>query len=84
VDSQLGQGRAELPAAVAAAGQQPVYLQAGGQSVRGGARKPGAFAEFGQTARGIGNRVQYPHGFVENADTAILSHREILASRMLR
>ena len=58
--------------------------QAGGQAVRGGARKSGALAEFGQTARGIGNRVQYPHGFVENADAAILSHREILTSRMLR
>jgi hypothetical protein len=28
--------------------------------------------------------VQYPHGFVENADAAILSHREILASRIVR
>jgi 3-isopropylmalate/(R)-2-methylmalate dehydratase large subunit len=28
--------------------------------------------------------VQHPHGFVENADAAILSHREILTSRIVR
>jgi hypothetical protein len=28
--------------------------------------------------------VQHFHGFVEHADAAILSHREILASRILR
>ena len=28
--------------------------------------------------------MQYAHGFVEYADTAMLSHKEILASRILR
>ncbi len=28
--------------------------------------------------------MQYAHRFVQNADTAILSHREILTSRILR
>ncbi|BBY96747.1 hypothetical protein MFAL_02140 [Mycolicibacterium fallax] len=59
-------------------------FQARGQPVGGGPRQPGALAEFGQAARRLGDRVQHPHRFVEDADTAILSHREILTSRIVR
>ena len=54
------------------------------QPVSGGAGQARPFAKFGKPARRLGHRVQHAHRFVENADTAILSHREILASRMLR
>jgi hypothetical protein len=52
--------------------------------VCGGPRQSGALAQFGQPAGGLGHRVQYAHRFVEDADTAILSHREILAFRIVR
>ena len=81
---QFGEGGPQPPAALAVAGQQPVHLQSRGQPVRGGPGQSGAVAQFGQPARGIGDGMQYAHGFVEDADAAILSHREILASRMLR
>ncbi len=81
---QLGQCGAEAPPALGVAGEQPVGFQPGGQAMRGGARQTGALAQFGQTARRLGDRVQYAHRFVEHADTAILSHREILASRIVR
>ena len=49
-----------------------------------GARQAGAIAQFGQPAWRLGDRVQHTHRFVEHADTAILSHIEILASRNVR
>jgi hypothetical protein len=53
-------------------------LQAGGQPMRGGPGQAGSCTQLGEPAGGLGNRVQYPHGFVEHADAAILSHIEIL------
>ena len=81
---EFGEGRAQAPSAVGVASQQPVHFESRGEPVRGGPRQSGAVAQFGQPARGLGDGMQYPHGFVEHADAAILSHREILASRMLR
>ena len=59
-------------------------LPARRQPMRGGARQAGAIAQFGQPAWRLGDRVQHTHRFVEHADTAILSHIEILASRNVR
>ena len=65
---------------VGAAVQQPVHLQAHREPVRGGARQAGALAQLGQPARLGGRRPQHPHGFVEHADAAMLSHKQILTS----
>ena len=66
--------------AIVGAGGAP----AAGQAVRGGTRQSRALAQLGKPARRIGDRMQDAHGFVEDADAAILSHREILASRIVR
>ncbi|BEK90086.1 proline dehydrogenase [Nocardia seriolae] len=58
-------------------------LQAHGQPVRGGAGQAGAGAQLVEAAGLLGYGVQDGHGFVQNPDTAMLSHRTILASRML-
>jgi hypothetical protein len=55
-------------------------LQAGGQPVRGGPRQAGPGAQVREPAWSLGDGVQHAHGFVEHADTAILSHIEILYS----
>ena len=61
-----------------------MHLQPDGQPVGGGSRQVGAFAQIRQAARGLGHSVQHSHGFVQHADTAILSHKEILASQNVR
>ncbi len=61
-----------------------MHLQPRGEPVRGRPRQTGAFAQFGQSAGRLGDRMQQPHGFVQHADTAILSHREILAFQIVR
>ena len=52
--------------------------------MRGRARQAGALAEFGQPAWRVGHRVQHTHRFVQHADAAILSHKEILTSQIVR
>ena len=74
VARQFVQRGSQPPAALTVAGQQPVHLQSGGQPVRGRAGQAGAVAQLGQAARGLGDGMQHAHGFVENADAAILSH----------
>src|ERR1700757_812663 len=59
-------------------------LQRSRKTIRGGPGHPGSLAQFGQPARRFRDRVQHDHGFVEDADAAMLSHKEILASRILR
>ncbi|EUA14078.1 transcriptional regulator, IclR family domain protein [Mycobacterium xenopi 4042] len=61
-----------------------MHLEAGGKPVRGGPGQAGAFAQFSQAARRFRDRVQHTHSFVEHPDAAILSHKEILASRIVR
>lgn len=84
VRGQFGEGRPEPPAPIAVAGQQAVGLQARGQPVGGGPGEAGPLHQFGQPTRRLRDRVQYAHRFVEHADAAIISHREILASRNVR
>jgi hypothetical protein len=52
--------------------------------MRGGAGQAGALTQFGQPARRVGDRVQYTHRFIKHADAAILSHKEILTSQIVR
>jgi hypothetical protein len=47
-------------------------------------RQVGAFAQIRKAARGLGHGMEHPHRFVQHADTAILSHKEILASQIVR
>ena len=81
---ELGQRRPGPPAPVRSAVQQSVHLQPHREAVRGGAGQAGAGAQLGQPARLRGRRAQHPHGFVEYADAARLSHEAILTSRILR
>ena len=81
---QFGERGAEAPSPVAVTGQQPVHFEPDGESVRGRPRQVGAFAQIRQAARGLGHGVQHAHRFVQHADAAILSHREILASQIVR
>ena len=81
---QFGQCGTEPPAAITVAGQQPMHLQARGKPMRGGTRQAGALAQFGQPTRRVGHRMQHTHRFVQHADAAILSHKEILASQIVR
>jgi hypothetical protein len=61
-----------------------MHFQSSGESMRGGARKAGALTQFGQPARRLGHGVQHTHRFVQHADAAILSHKEILTSQIVR
>jgi hypothetical protein len=61
-----------------------MHFEAGGQSMGGGAWQTGALAEFGEPAWRVGDRVEHTHRFVEYAYAAILSHKEILASQIVR
>ena len=81
---QLDERGPEPPSALGIPGQQAMNLQPRGKPMRGGPRQPGAFAQFGQATGRLGNRVQQSHGFVQHADTAILSHKEILAFQIVR
>ena len=81
---QLGQRGPRPPLAVGAAVQQTVHLQPHREPVRGGARQPGALAQLGQPDRLGRGHAQHPHGFVEHADPAMLSHKPILTSYDLR
>lgn len=81
---EFGQRGPEPPPALVVAGQQSVHLEARGQPMRGGSGQSGPFTQFGQAARRLCDGVQYAHRFVEHADAAILSHREILAFRIVR
>ena len=71
---QFGQGWPELPSAVIVAAEHAVRFQTGRKSMGGRAGETGAFAEFAERTGRLGNRVEHSHGFVENADAAILSH----------
>lgn len=81
---EFGDGRTEPPVAILAAPQQAMHLQRGRQPVCGGPGQVGSIAEFGQSAGRFRDRVQHANGFVEDTDTAMLSHKEIIASRILR
>ena len=77
---ELGERGPGAPAAVGAAVQQAVHLEAHREPVRRGAGQPGALTQLGQPARLGRGRPEHPHGFVEHADAARLSHRPILTS----
>ena len=81
---QFGDRGTEPPTTVTIAGQQPMNFQAGCQPVRCGPWQTGAVAQFGQSTWRFRDRVQHPHGFIENANAAIMSHIEILASHIVR
>ena len=81
---QFGQRGAEPPSAVFVTDQQPVDFQARGQPVCGGPWQAGALAKVGEPTRRVRHRMQHAHRFVQHADAAILSHREILASQNVR
>ena len=81
---ELGDSGTKAPLPVAVAGQQPVYFQPDGQPVGRSPWQLGAFAEIRQAAWGLGHRVKHAHGFVQHADAAILSHKEILSSQIVR
>lgn len=59
-------------------------LQPRRQPVSGGPGKPGALAQFRQPAGGVADGRQDLHRFVEDADTAMLSHGTILAFQIMR
>ena len=81
---EFGESGAQAPLPVAVTGQKPVHFQPDGESVCRRPRQVGAFAEIRKAARGLGHGMQYPHRFVQHADAAILSHKEILASQIVR
>ena len=81
---QFGEGRAEPPLPITVTGEQPVDFQPHGKPVRRGAGQVGAFAEIRQPTGGLGHGVEHPHRFVQHADAAILSHKEILPSQIVR
>jgi hypothetical protein len=81
---ELGERGTKPPTPFVVAGQQAMHFEGGRQPVRGGSGQSGSLTQFGQPAGGFRDRVQQPHTFVEYADSAMLSHKEILASRIMR
>ncbi|MCO5595381.1 hypothetical protein L7F22_049423 [Adiantum nelumboides] len=80
---ELAEGRARVPAPVRCAQQHPVRLEPDGEPVGRGPRQAGALTELRQAARPLRRRPENPHGLVEHADPARLSHVPILTSHDL-
>src|SRR5699024_6572710 len=81
---EFGQARAGAPQPVFGTIEHPVRLEPDGQAVGRGPGQSGAFADLGQRAGRLGDRVEDVHGFIEHADAAMLSHESILTSHIVR
>jgi hypothetical protein len=84
VRREFGDRGTEFPAAVLIASQQPMHLEGRCQPIGRGPGQAGPITQFGQPTWRFRDYVQDAYGFVEDADTAMLSHKEILASRIVR
>ena len=84
IGGELGEQGARHPGAGFVAIQQAVELEGGCDPMSGCLGEPGPLDQIGERGRTESRLTQKEDGFVQDADTASVSHKAILASHIVR